>query len=111
MSKRRTPTTTNKPAKKTEKPDTTTPPFTPDMPTPPVNHLDLAADALADGWTREQVMRALIVRVHRDTSYLAYRKASNRRTGYDAQVQQDRLALSLAAFWLAEDEISGAQLK
>jgi hypothetical protein len=73
------------------------------MPTPPVNHLDLAAEALADGWTREQVVRALIVRVHRDTSYLAYRKASNRRTGYDAQVQQDRLALSLAAVWLQED--------
>lgn len=96
MSKRRTPTTnTTKPAKRTERPDSA-----PDMPTPPVNHLDFAADALADGWTREQVIRALIVRVHRDTSYLAYRKASNRRTGYDAQVHQDRLALSLAAVWL-----------
>lgn len=97
MSKRRTP--------KTAQPATLADgtPITPDMPTLPVNHLDLAADALADGWTREQVIRALIVRVHRDTSYLAYRKASNRRTGYDAQIQQDRLALSLAALWLEQE--------
>jgi hypothetical protein len=64
----------------------------------PVDHLDLA-----DGWTREQVIHALIVRVHRDSSYLAFRKATNRRNGYDAQIQQDMRALSLAAVWLQGD--------
>lgn len=67
-----------------------------------IPHLDLAAEALIDGWTREQVIAALISRVKRDQGYLAYRKACNRRTSYDSQVQQDIRALSLAAVWLAE---------
>src|SRR5689334_1404300 len=65
-----------------------------------IPHLDLAAEALLDGWTREQVIAALIGRVKRDQGYLAYRKACNRRTSYDSQVQQDIRALSLAAVWL-----------
>src|SRR6476620_9566813 len=67
-----------------------------------IPHLDLAAEALLDGWTREQVITALIGRVKRDQGYLAYRKACNRRTSYDGQVQQDMRALSLAAVWLTE---------
>jgi hypothetical protein len=67
-----------------------------------IPHLDLAAEALLDGWTREQVIAALVGRVKRDQGYLAYRKACNRRTSYDSQVQQDIRALSLAAVWLAE---------
>jgi hypothetical protein len=65
-------------------------------------HLDLAAEALLDGWTREQVIAALIGRVKRDQGYLAYRKACNRRTSYDSQVQQDMRALALAAVLLEE---------
>lgn len=67
-----------------------------------IPHLDLAAEALIDGWTREHVVAALITRVKRDQGYLAYRKACNRRTSYDSQVQQDIRALSLAAVWLQE---------
>jgi hypothetical protein len=66
-------------------------------------HVGLAADALLDGWTREQVIAALIGRIKRDHGYLAYRKACNRRTSYDSQVQQDMRALSLAVVWLAEE--------
>src|SRR5689334_10620855 len=69
----------------------------------PVLHLDLAAEALLDGWTREQVIVALISRVKRDQGYLASRKACNRRTSYDGQVQQDMQALALAAVLLGED--------
>ena len=68
-----------------------------------IPHLDLAAEALLDGWTREQVIAALIGRVKRDQGYLAYRKACNRRTSYDGQVQQDIRALALAACWLEEE--------
>ncbi len=68
-----------------------------------IPHLDLASEAVIDGWTREQVIAALIGRVKRDQGYLAYRKACNRRTSYDSQVQQDIRALSLAAVWLAEE--------
>jgi hypothetical protein len=71
-----------------------------------IPHLVLAAEALLDGWTREQVIAALIGRVKRDQGYLAYRKACNRRTSYDSQVQQDIRALSLAAVWLAEGKAS-----
>jgi hypothetical protein len=67
-------------------------------------HLDLAAQALVDGWTRAQVISALIGRIQRDERYLAYRKACNRRTSYDGQVQADMCALALAAVWLEEDE-------
>ncbi len=68
-----------------------------------IPHLDLAAEALLDDWTREQVIAALIGRVKRDQGYLTYRKACNRRTSYDCQVQQDIRVLSLAAVWLAEE--------
>jgi hypothetical protein len=69
---------------------------------PPSLHLDLTAEALSDGWTRAQVIAALIGRIKRDQGYLAYRKACNRRTSYDGQVQQDMRALALAACWLEE---------
>lgn len=65
-------------------------------------HVDLAAEAVLEGWTREQVIDTLISRISRDRRYLAYRKACNRRTSYDDQVQQDMRALALAACWLAE---------
>ncbi len=68
--------------------------------TRPAPHLDLAAEALLDGWTREQVIAALIGRIKRDQGYLAYRKACNRRTSYDSQVLHDMSALALAACWL-----------
>lgn len=71
---------------------------------PPL-HLDLAAEALLDGWTREQVITALIVRIKRDQGYLAYRKDCNRRTSYDTQVQSDMRALALAACWLEEQAL------
>lgn len=63
-----------------------------------LRHILLAREAVLAGMSREQVIEALFKRIRCDEGYLAYRKASNRRTGYDAQVQQDRLALSLAAF-------------
>lgn len=66
-------------------------------------HLDLAADALLNGWTRARVIAALVARVQHDTRYLAYRQANQRQTTYDAQVTQDLRALSLAAVWLQED--------
>ncbi len=56
-----------------------------------------------DGWTREQVIAALIGRIKRDQGYLAYRKACNRRTSYDSQVLHDMRALALAACWLEAD--------
>jgi hypothetical protein len=52
--------------------------------------------------TCEQVVAGLISRIKRDQGYLAYRKACNRRTSYDDQVQQDMLALALAAVLLEE---------
>jgi hypothetical protein len=52
-----------------------------------IPHLDLAAEAILDGWTREHVNAALISRVKRDQGYLAYRKACNRRTSYDSHAQ------------------------
>jgi hypothetical protein len=48
------------------------------------------------------VIAALIGRIKRDQSYLAYRRACNRRTSYDSWVQQDIWALALAACWLEE---------
>ncbi len=67
-------------------------------------HVELAADAVLDGWTREQVIATLISRLRRDRRYLAYRKACNRRTSYDDEVQQDMRALALAACWLSDGE-------
>jgi hypothetical protein len=69
-------------------------------------HMTLATEALLDGWTREQVITALITRIQRDERYLAYRKTCGRKTSYDDQVQQDVSALALAAVWLEE---SGAE--
>src|SRR5690242_20363431 len=69
---------------------------------PPV-HVELAAEAVLNGWTREQVIDALIGRIKRDQGYLAYRKACNRRTSYDGQVQQDIRALALAAVLLQDE--------
>src|SRR5262249_21642978 len=66
------------------------------------NYLDLAGEALLAGMTREHVIAQLVSRIRRDESYLAYRKASNRRTRYDDQVQQDMRALALAAVLLEE---------
>ena len=54
------------------------------------------------GGHSEQVIDTLISRIRRDRRYLAYRKACNRRTSYDDQVQQDMRALALAACWLTE---------
>ncbi len=60
-------------------------------------HVELAAEAILDGWTRERVIDTLISRIRRDRRYLAYRKACNRRTSYDDEVQQDMRALALVA--------------
>ncbi len=65
-------------------------------------HVELAAEAVLEGWTRSQVIDMLISRISRDRRYLAYRKACNRRTSYDDQVQQDMRALALAACWITE---------
>lgn len=65
-------------------------------------YIQLAGDALLAGMTREQTIAGLISRIKRDQGYLAYRKACNRKTSYDDQVQQDMLALALAAVLLEE---------
>src|SRR5215469_6204960 len=71
------------------------------MPSAPP-HLELASEALLEGWTRQQVIAALVSRIRRDEGYLAYRKATGRRTNYDDQVKADMRALALAACWLEE---------
>jgi hypothetical protein len=53
--------------------------------TPP--HVALASAALLEGWTRQQVIAALVSRIRRDGGYRAYRQATGRRTGYDEQVK------------------------
>ena len=68
--------------------------------TPP--HVALANEALLEGWTRQQVIAALVSRIGRDEGYLAYRRAMGRRTRYDDQVKADMRALALAACWLSE---------
>ena len=70
-------------------------------------YLDLAGEALLVGITREQVVAQLVSRIRRDQGYLAYRKACNRRTGYDDQVLADMRALALAAVLLDEDNETG----
>lgn len=67
--------------------------------TPPT-YLQLAGDALLAGLTREQAIAGLISHIRRDQGYLAHRKACNRRTSFDDQVQQDMRALALAAVLL-----------
>ena len=50
--------------------------------------------------TREQVIAQLVSRIKRDQGYLAYRKASGRKTRYDEQVTSDLRAIALAICWL-----------
>ena len=69
---------------------------------PEVSSLDLAGQALLAGMTREQVVAQLISRIRRDVRYLAYRRASGRRTRYDDQVRSDLRTLALAVCWLLE---------
>jgi hypothetical protein len=69
---------------------------------PSPTYIQLAGDALLAGMTLEQAVAGLISRIKRDQGYLAYRKACNRRTSYDDQVQQDMRVLALAACWLTE---------
>jgi hypothetical protein len=78
---------------------TTTP--QPQGDTPPT-YIQFAGNALLAGMTREQAIAGLVSRIKRDQGYLAYRKACNRRTSYDDQVQQDMRALALAAVLLEE---------
>jgi hypothetical protein len=65
------------------------------------SYLDLAGEAVLAGLTREQVVAQLVSRIKRDQGYLAYRKASGRKTRYDEQVTSDLQALALAAVFLA----------
>ena len=65
-------------------------------------YVALASEALLEGWTRQQVIAALVSRIRRDEGYLAYRRATGRRTSYDDQVKADMRALALAACWLEE---------
>lgn len=65
-------------------------------------HIALAREAVLAGMSREQVIEAIIRRIRRDEGYLAYRKASGRRTSYDDVVNADLRALALAACWLVE---------
>jgi hypothetical protein len=60
---------------------------------PSPTYIQLAGDALLAGMTLEQAVAGLISRIKRDQGYLAYRKACNRRTSYDDQVQQDMRVL------------------
>ncbi len=65
-------------------------------------HIALAREAVLAGMSREQVIEAIIKRIRRDEGYLAYRKASGRRTSYDELVTSDLQTLALAACWLDE---------
>jgi hypothetical protein len=65
-------------------------------------HLELAAEAILDGWTRERVINALIGRIKRGEGYLAYRRACGKRTRYDKQVTADLPALALAVCRLSD---------
>jgi hypothetical protein len=66
-------------------------------------HVELAAEALLAGITREQVIARLVSRIRRDEGYLADRKACNRHTRYDDEVTADLHALALAAVLLGEE--------
>lgn len=68
----------------------------------------LAREAVLAGMSRERLIEAIIKRIQRDEGYLAYRKASGRRTSYDEIVQADMRALALAAYWLEEAASSHA---
>lgn len=60
------------------------------------------------GISRERVIEAIIKRIRRDEGYLAYRRASGRRTSYDELVTADLQALALVACWLDEGRQSEA---
>jgi hypothetical protein len=64
------------------------------------SYLDLAGEAVLAGVTREQVIAQLVSRIKRDQGYLAYRRASGRKTRYDVQVTSDLQVLALAAVLL-----------
>jgi hypothetical protein len=66
------------------------------------SYLDLAGAAVLAGMTREQVLAQLVSRIRRDQGYLAYRRASGRKTRYDDQVASDLQAIALAICWLQE---------
>jgi len=66
------------------------------------NYLEQASEALLAGLTREGVIAQLIGRIRRDQGYLAYRRASGRRTRYDEQVTSGLRAIALAVCWLEE---------
>jgi hypothetical protein len=70
-------------------------------------HVELASEALLEGWTRQHVIAALISRIRRDEGYLACRRATGRHTSYDDQVQADMRALALAACWLEDTSERG----
>lgn len=60
----------------------------------------LVREAVLAGMSREQVIEAIIKRIRRDEGYLAYRRASGRRTSYNELVTADLQELSLAAVLL-----------
>jgi hypothetical protein len=60
----------------------------------------LAQEALAQGWTPEQVAQALRVRIRRDEHYLTYRRLQGHHTLIDAAIEADLLPLALAAHYL-----------
>lgn len=68
-------------------------------------HIVLAREAVLASMSREQVIEAIIKRIRRDEGYLAYRKASGRRTSYDDLVQADMRALALAAALLVDGPV------
>jgi hypothetical protein len=71
-------------------------------------YLELASEAVLAGMTRDQVIAQLASRIKRDEGYLAYRRASGRRTRYDEQVTSDLRALALAAVLLeASPQVAG----
>ena len=69
---------------------------------PATPYLDLACEAVLEEMTCEQVIAQLVSRIKRDQGYLAYRKASGRKTRYDEQVTSDLRAIALAICWLHE---------
>jgi hypothetical protein len=56
--------------------------------------LEVAANHLQAGWTKERVIAVLCARIERDARYLAYRQRSGRRTIYDDMTEQDLDALA-----------------
>jgi hypothetical protein len=75
---------------------------------PEVSFLDLAGEAVLAGMTHKLVVAQLISRIRRDERYLAYRRASGRRTRYDDQVRSDLRTRALAVCWLLEPSPNAA---